>query len=310
MTGVDSYNVDEWGVLYSADGKTLIGADSAAFQCEHYRIRDGVERIEPNAFLDCRALKSLWMPDSVTSVGGSLCEGCVNLERARISAGLRHPEIAMFCGCASLKEIELPEGLESIGENMFAGCSSLRRIKIPGTVKHFRNDTFCRTAIEEISLPEGLETTGYDTFIDCRSLKRLVIPASVRELGPWLVQAHERFEGVECRSPHFRIENDSLISNSVNELLACWTREKVYRIPGSVKKIGSICNDLVETVVVDHPLETIGWDAFVGCKSLKQIVYNAPVGHADVSYGCEHIKGAPLGGPLPTTGEGHRVFTI
>ena len=288
-----TYIVDEWGVRYSADWKTLIGADSEAFQCEHYRIRDGVTHIEPNAFHQCHSLKSLWMPDSVTAVGGSLCEGCWNLEKANVSANLRHPDIAMFCGCTSLQEVVLPEGVESIGENMFTGCRSLKNITIPSTVKHFRSDTFRNSAIEEIVLPDGLESIGCDTFIGCTSLKRLTIPHNVKEVGPWLVQAHKEFEGLVCHSPHFRIDNDSLISIRNNELIACWTRKTVYHISGSVKKVGSICNDIVETIIIDTPLEMIGRDAFVCCKSLRQIVYRAPVAHADTSHGCEHINGVP-----------------
>ena len=288
-----SNNIDEWGVFYSADWKTLIGADASTFQSEHYCIREGVTCIEANAFHQCQSLKSLWMPDSVMEEYGSLCEGCRNLERARISVNLGHPEFAMFGGCSSLRDIDLQEGLESIGENMFIGCSSLRHIRIPSTVKVIKNDTFCGTAIEEIELPSALESIGYDTFIGCTSLKRLVIPEKVKEIGPWLIQAHEHFEGLTCLSPYFRIENNCLISNDDHELIACWTREKVYHIPVSVKKIGSICNDMIETIIVDSSLDMIGWDAFVSCKHLKRIIYRAPVLHADTSYGCEHIEGAP-----------------
>lgn len=147
------YNIDEWGVRYSSDWKTLIGADHTTFQCEHYRIREGVTHIEANAFYHCQSLKSLWMPDSVTEEEGCLCEYCKNLEKARISMNIKYPDIAMFNSCTSLKEIELHEGLECIGENMFSGCSSLQHIKIPSSVKYFMGDTFCYTAIEEIELP-------------------------------------------------------------------------------------------------------------------------------------------------------------
>ena len=287
------YNIDEWGVRYSSDWKTLIGADHTTFQCEHYRIREGVTHIEANAFYHCQSLKSLWMPDSVTEEEGCLCEYCKNLEKARISVNIKYPDIAMFNSCTSLKEIELHEGLECIGENMFSGCSSLQHIKIPSSVKYFMGDTFCYTAIEEIELPEKLEKIGHDTFFGCDSLKRLVIPAKVTKIGSWLVQAHEDFEGLTCLSPHFRIESDSLISNNNNELIACWARDKVYHIPASVKIIGSICNDMIETIIVDSPLKRIDRDAFVGCKNLKRIIYHAPVKHADISYQCEHIEGAP-----------------
>ena len=140
------------------------------------------------------------------------------------------------------------------------------------TVKFFMNDTFCHSAIKEMELPDSLEAIGYDTFICCTSLKRLVIPSHVKEIGPWLVQAHEGFEGLNCLSPYFRIENDSLISNTNHELIACWSHAREYHIPPSVKKIGSICNDMVETVVIAPTGVEIGQDAFISCKQLKRII--------------------------------------
>ena len=128
------HSEDKFGVLYSSDGKTLIGVqDKKKFCCSHYSIKDGVKYIEPNAFHQCQNLKSIYMPDSVTDDGGSIFEGCRNLEQARISAKLKNPNIAMFNGCSSLAEVELPEGIESIGENMFSGCVSLTKINIPST---------------------------------------------------------------------------------------------------------------------------------------------------------------------------------
>lgn len=57
---------DKYGVLYSSDSKTLIGVqDKKKFYCKHYRIRDGVEYIEANAFHRCLNLKSIYMPDTV-----------------------------------------------------------------------------------------------------------------------------------------------------------------------------------------------------------------------------------------------------
>ena len=269
---------DKYGVLYSSDGKTLIGVqDKKKFCCSHYSIKDGVEYIEPNAFHQCQNLKSIYMPDSVTDDGGSIFEGCKNLQRARISASLKNPNIAMFNGCSSLAEVELPEGIESIGENMFSGCVNLTKINIPSTVQHLLGETFCASGIVTINLPEGLKTIGYDAFINCKNLRSLTIPTSVYEIGPWLIQGHNNFEGIICKSERFRIEDEALICNEDNSLLACWTKSSVYHIPASVKNVKSICNDQIEVLYIDYPLDEIGYEAFICCPNLQKIVYNAKV---------------------------------
>lgn len=269
---------DEYGVCYSSDGKTLIGVqDKKKFSCSHYRIRDGVEYIESNAFHQCQNLKSIYMPDTVTDDGGSIFECCKGLERARLSANLKNPNIAMFNGCSSLVEVDLPKGLESIGENMFSGCKNLIKIDLPPNVQHLLGDSFCASGIETIILPEGLKTIGADAFVNCRNLRSLTIPASVQEIGPWLVQNHKNFEGINCKSAAFRIENEALIYNENNSLLACWTKSSVYHIPASVKNVKSICNNHIEVLYIDYPLDEIGYEAFICCPGLKKIIYNAQV---------------------------------
>lgn len=271
------YIEDEYGILYSEDGAVLLGYNRKVFRCAEYRIKDGVKMLAANAFHNCQTLKSIFIPDSVIEDEGSTFEGCKNLEEARMSANLKNPDIAMFCGCSSLRYVELQEGLESIGENMFYGCNALRHIVLPSTIQCLCGDTFCASGIEDIDLNEGLKKIGYDAFNGCYHLKNLVIPSTVEHIGSWLVQGHKEFEGVTCKSSKFRVENEALISNEKDSLLACWTKMTEYHLPASVKNLKSVLNDQIEILYLDYPLDEIGFEAFIGCPSLKRITYNATV---------------------------------
>lgn len=269
------YIEDEYGVLYSGDGAVLLGYNREVFHCAEYRIKDGVKTLAANAFHHCQSLRSISMPDSVTEDEGSIFEDCKNLEEARVSANLKNPDIAMFCGCTSLRYVELQEGLESIGENMFCGCTALRHIVLPSTILYLCGDTFCASGIEEIVFYEGLKEIGHDAFNGCYNLKSLTIPSTVDFIGPWLVQGHRDFNGVICKSSKFRIENEALISNEDDSLLTCWTKKTEYHLPASVKNLKSVLNDQIETLYLDYPLNEIGFEAFIGCPSLKKIAYNS-----------------------------------
>lgn len=271
------YIEDEYGVLYSGDGAVLLGYNQEVFHCAEYRIKDGVKMLAANAFYHCQSLKSIFMPDSVIEDQGSIFEGCKNLEEARMSANLKNPDIAMFCGCSSLRYVDLQEGLESIGENMFCGCTALRNIVLPSTILYLCGDTFCASGIEDIALHEGIKEIGHDAFNGCYHLKKLVIPSTVEHIGSWLVQGHKEFEGITCKSSKFRVEDEALISNEEDSLLACWSKMTEYHIPASVKNIRSVLNNQIETLYVDNPLDEIGFEAFIGCSSLKKIAYNATV---------------------------------
>ncbi len=271
------YIEDEYGVLYSEDGAVLLGYNREVFHCAEYRIKDGVKILAANAFHNCQTLKSIFIPDSVIEDDGSIFEGCENLEEARVSVNLKNPDIAMFSGCSSLRYVELQEGLESIGENMFYGCTALKHIALPSTILYLFGDTFCVSGIEDIALHEGIKEIGHDAFNGCYHLKKLVIPSTVEHIGSWLVQGHKEFEGVTCKSSKFRVDNEALISNEKDSLLACWTKMTEYHLPASVKNIRSVLNNQIETLYVDTPLDEIGSEAFIGCSSLKKIAYNATV---------------------------------
>ena len=271
------YIEDEYGVLYSEDGAVLLGYNREVFHCAEYRIKDGVKILAANAFHNCQHLKSIFIPDSVIEDEGSIFEGSKSLEEARVSVNLKNPDVAMFCGCSSLRYVELQEGLESFGENMFYGCTALKHIALPSTILYLFGDTFCVSGIEDIALHEGIKEIGHDAFNGCYHLKKLVIPSTVEHIGSWLVQGHKEFEGITCKSSKFRVEDEALISNEEDSLLACWTKMTEYHLPASVKNIRSVLNNQIETLYIDNPLDEIGFEAFIGCSSLKKIAYNATV---------------------------------
>ena len=65
---------DEFGVEYSKDGRKLLKAPQKLDGT--YSIKEGVRIICNNAFSGCFSLKSLVIPDSVTSIGNEAFRGC------------------------------------------------------------------------------------------------------------------------------------------------------------------------------------------------------------------------------------------
>ena len=57
---------DEYGVLYSPDGKRLLKGNK---DIKSYTITEGTELICDQAFYRCKSLKSIVIPESVTKIG-------------------------------------------------------------------------------------------------------------------------------------------------------------------------------------------------------------------------------------------------
>lgn len=87
-----------------------------------------VTKIDESAFENCDFIKSVEIPDSVTSIGMFAFHGCTALESVKLSNALTQLNESLFADCESLTSIEIPNGVVSIRDGAFSGCSALENI--------------------------------------------------------------------------------------------------------------------------------------------------------------------------------------
>ena len=245
VTKVDlSENVeDEYGVLYSRDGKRLLKCVN--LKLEFYRIREGTKTICDSAFSGCESLQETIIPNSITEIGNDAFRYCKSLQQIIIPDSVNVVGDYAFCGCEALRQVDIPNSVAIIGDKAFALCKSLQQIAIPNTVTTIRGDKafFRCKALQQITLPDTITVIENETFVSCQSLQHIHIPNSViyiQELA---------FAG--CKSL------------------------RQINIPDSVTRIGSQaftgCK-LLQQISIPVSVEYIGAYAFGGCKSLQQII--------------------------------------
>ena len=130
-----------------------------------------VKMIDGAAFQESKLLKSVSVPNGVTSIGGGAFSFCEALEIVNIPQGVTTIGSTTFYDCHSLKEIELPDNLTSIESSAFYNCHSLSALKLGDKVTNITNGAFngC-SSLETVWLGSGLERIGIWSFSGCNSL--------------------------------------------------------------------------------------------------------------------------------------------
>lgn len=84
--------------------------------------------IEKGAFLKCKALTTVNLPQNLTTIVGQAFWDCASLKNIKIPSSVTTIGYQAFLECHSLESIELPSGIESIGDQAFAYNENLSKV--------------------------------------------------------------------------------------------------------------------------------------------------------------------------------------
>ena len=143
-----------------------------------------VTSIGNEAFIWCRFIKSIYIPNGITNIRHKAFEWCDSLESIYIPESVTSIGIEAFYNCGALASIEIPNSVTSIGDSAFWGCKSLTSIEIPDSVTIIEEQAFtlCES-LKSIHIPDGVTSIGDEAFFGCDSLKSIEVPKSVTHIG-------------------------------------------------------------------------------------------------------------------------------
>ncbi len=276
-TGIElaSAIMDEYGVLYSQDGKKLLKysleegySNDPCFRGEirmndeelefgtikqqslsSYEVKEGTEIICDDAFSECESLRSIMFPKSVKTIGYAAFRECEGLEYVGINEGVETIDSDAFNGCINLKSLLLPKSLKTIEPDSITGVQSI----ISHSEEFVCSDNclftadmltlfyFFQNGEDCLEIPIGVERIGNYAFSES-DIQNVEIPETVVEIG------HDAFAN-------------------------CLNLEEIH-IPESVKKIGQAafyeCENL-HRVNLPKNLELIEGYTFGNCRNLGNI---------------------------------------
>ena len=219
--------------IYSSMPKSIKTIGKHAFEdCKLLKsiiIPNSVTNIEDWAFQGCSALEFISIPESVTHIGKGVFKGCSSLKSIIIPESVTHIEDKAFMSCKSLQYIHIPSSIKQIKDWTFFGCSSLANITIPETVTYIGERAFQNCKFLSIHIPNSIKRIRDYTFAGCTVLENIIIPNSVKSIE------RGAFDG--CKSL-----KSITIPNSINHIGSfvfdgCLSLESII-LPKSLKRLG------------------------------------------------------------------------
>lgn len=148
------------------------GSDLLVYLCNKeetsYALPAGTKKICENAFNGAHALTSVDL-SSVTTIGDSAF-AFSGLKSVTLPDTVTSFGEMVFWSCGSLEYVDFGSGVKSLGYSTCVDCTSLKEIDF-GAVTKLYNRAFYNSGIEDLVLPASLKETGVGAFADCTELE-------------------------------------------------------------------------------------------------------------------------------------------
>lgn len=257
-----------------------------------------VKRIGQNAFMDCKNLYSVTIPETVDSISSGAFIWCSSISEIKVDSnspyfqskdgvlfdkamtkllhfpnaksgnyiipdGVKTIASHSFNTNMQLNSVSMPSSLKRIEEQAFEICESLYEVQLSTTLEFIGFQAFSSCPFTTITLPESLKHIDSDAFNGCDKLKSIFIPKNVEYIGDKSAIGY-------CTSlEKIEVDPENLYYTSIDGILYDKALTKVLKCPSQIKDL--------EWITLPSTITYICKSAFHTNKSLARIVIPAGV---------------------------------
>ena len=238
-------------------------------------------------------LTSIYIPNSVKSIGGFAFENNKNLESVHLPengctighrGGYLDAHGSIFDGCTSLKTITIPDGLDVIDPTHFETCiSALSAPKLESVTFAKGTSTICNgllancPSLKSINIPDSVKSIGASVFSDCEALESIDIPDSVKSIGSYAFSGCEALESVRLPEGGCEIGAKKGYGDCGRIFSGCTSLKRIA-IPDGLttpdahnSTTGAFAAPALESVAIANNASAIDGGLLANCPSLKSV---------------------------------------
>lgn len=193
-----------------------------------------VTKIERYAFMYCRKLESVVLPDTITEIGWDAFAFCNKLKKVYIT------DLTAWCDISFEGDYATPFCYNA---DLYVNNELVKDLIIPDGVTTIPMAAFQRSNISSVTIPSSVESIKYGAFTYCENLRNVYLNEGLVSVGEYAFAWCESLEEITFPKGFKRIVDKAFFS----------------------------CGSLV-SVTLPESLETIGSEAFKYCFRIARVI--------------------------------------
>lgn len=239
------------------------------------KLKDGLKNVPSGAFIECKKLTDIIIPQSVDTIGVAAFYGCTSLREINLPKKLKIIRDAAFI-YSGLKKIKIPDMVDTLGIQTFQYCTELAKVALPANLKVIHQECFDSCiSLREIHLPEKTEYLGWGCF-NSTKLSYIKLPSSVNKVSDCLFRncSDLQYIDVDSENEKYASKDGILYNKDFSELIEASGTIVECIIPSTVVTIGHNAlwgRKLLKRLVMPMNIKSIGGGVFKDCENLLEI---------------------------------------
>lgn len=276
-------------------------ADNAFYSCADMKsisLPSSLKTIGGSAFRSCTSLTEFTIPSKVDTIGGYALANCDALTKVTIGKALKcNLTYTLFYSTPSLATIIVESGnprydsrgncnalVETATNTLIVGCKGST---IPSTVTEIAGQAFYHvTSLTSVNIPGTVKKINNSAFQECENLQTVTIGNGVEHMGTWAFHS--------CKSLTSIAMPNSITSFGYGCFHSCTNLVSVT-LPNNMTELPIYmfvsCKSL-KNITLPSTMTYIGYESFENCSSLENITIPPSVTEIDhyAFFDCTSLK--------------------